>query len=51
MTVNDILIKVKRINTLEARYENGNMNANDFEELVELIQEYREELLHKKVVG
>lgn len=51
MTVNDILIKVKRINALEARYENGNMNANDFEELVELIQEYREELLHKKVVG
>lgn len=51
MTVNDILVKVKRINALEDRYEGGKMNADDFEELVELIQEYREELLHKKVVN
>lgn len=50
MTVNDILVKVRRIGTLEDRYENGNMKTDDFEELIELIQEYREELLRKKVV-
>lgn len=50
MTVNDILIKVRRIDSLEERYDKGSLKADDFEELIELIQEYREELLHKKVV-
>lgn len=50
MTVNDILIKVRRIDLLEEKYDKGSLKADDFEELVELIQEYREELLHKKIV-
>lgn len=50
MTVNDILVKVRRINALEDRFIQENLKVDDFEELVELIQEYREELLHKKVV-
>lgn len=50
MTVADILSKISRIDTLEKRYDNGNMD-DDFEELMELILEYRSELLHKKVVG
>ena len=49
MTVNDILVKVKRINALEDKYDREVLKADDFEELIELIQEYREELLHKKV--
>lgn len=48
--VNDILIKVRRINALEDRYEDGKLTADNFEEFIELIQEYREELLRKKVV-
>ena len=51
MTVADIVNKISRIDTLKKRYDNGNMKADDFEELVELILEYRSELLHKKVVG
>lgn len=50
MMVNDILNKIRRINALEDRFIQENLKADDFEELVELIQEYREELLHKKVV-
>ena len=51
MTVNDILIKVRKINGLEDAYNRGVLKVDDFEELVDLIVEYREELLHKKVVG
>ena len=50
MTVNDILVKVKRINSLEDKYDRESLKTDDFEELIELLQEYREELLHKKVV-
>lgn len=50
MTVNDILIKVRRINALEDQFIQENLKTDDFEEFIELIQEYREELLHKKVV-
>lgn len=50
MTVNDILVKVRRINALEDRFIQGNIKADDYEEVLKIIQEYREELLHKKVV-
>ena len=50
MIVSDILDKVRRINSLEDRHIQASLNANDFEELIDLICEYRDELLHKKVV-
>lgn len=49
MRVNDILVKLRQIDRLEKLYEVGNLKANDFDDLVELIREYREELLYKKV--
>lgn len=49
MTVNDILIKVRRIDVLEDLFIQGCLNADYHEEVIKLIQEYREELLHKKV--
>lgn len=50
MRVSDILVKIRQIDKLEDLHEDNKLKADDFDELIELIQEYREELLHKKVV-
>ena len=51
MTVNDILVKIRQIDRLDDLYEDQKLKADDFDDLVGLIREYREELLHKKVIG
>jgi hypothetical protein len=50
MTVNDVLEKVNEISRYEELYEKSCLNANHFDRLIELLQEYKEELLSKKIV-
>lgn len=50
MTVNDILEKIKQINRLYASHGSTKFNDADIDEAMELLMEYKEELLRKKVV-
>ena len=50
MTVEEVLGKVSDIDALIHTWRNGNLNADHFDDLVDLIIEYKEELLKKKVV-
>ena len=50
MTVHDIITKIRSIQRLIDTYDDGNLCADHFDELIELITEYREELYRKKVV-
>ena len=49
-TVCDVLLKIDKIKLLEDRYMRNNLTENDFRDLIELICEYKLELLAKKIV-
>lgn len=49
MTVYDIVQTLERINDLRDRYNNTQLTSGDFDTLIELINEYRDELLRKQV--
>ena len=49
ITVRDIFDKIEQITRLEDIHDAGNLNANHFDELIELIGDYKDELLNKKV--
>ena len=48
-TVQDILEKVEKINSYIDLDERGHLNANHFGGMIELLEEYKEELLDKKI--
>jgi hypothetical protein len=50
MTVSDILDTIKDIDMLVELYRRDSLNADHFDDLIDLIEDYREELLKKKVV-
>lgn len=50
MTVNDIFNTINDIDVLIKLYRSGSLNADHFDDLIDLIEDYREELLKKKVV-
>ena len=50
MTVNDILEKVYKIDRLYDKYEDHHLDDSDLNESMELLMEYKEELLAKKIV-
>ena len=50
MTVNDILEKIKEIDRLYKSIESTNLDDEDIDETMELLLEYKEELLSKKIV-
>lgn len=50
MTVNDILEKIQRIDRLYDSHESTNLDNADIDETMELLMEYKEELLSKKIV-
>lgn len=49
MTVYDIVCTIERINDLRNRYDNEQLASGDFDTLIELITDYRDELLRKQV--
>jgi hypothetical protein len=49
MTVYDIVQTLERINDLRDRYINEQLKSGDFDTLIELISDYRDELLRKQV--
>lgn len=50
ITVNDILEKVYKIDGLYDKYEDHHLDNSDLNEAIELLMEYKEELLSKKIV-
>lgn len=50
VTVRDIFDKVERIDILKDIHDDGKLNASHFDELIELIDDYKDELLNKKIV-
>lgn len=49
MTVRDIFIKVSDIDRLRDLCKMDSLTADDFNALIDLIEEYRDELLNKTV--
>ena len=49
MTVYDIVQILERIDDLRDRYINEQLTSGDFDALIELISDYRDELLRKQV--
>lgn len=49
-TVFEVLLTIDKIKSLEDRYMKNSLTANDFDDLIELIGEYKDELLSKKIV-
>ena len=50
MTVSDIFETIEEIDSLINLGKKGMLNADHFDDLIDLITEYREELMKKKVV-
>ena len=50
-TVSDILMVINRVRKILLAYDNGNLCANHFDDIHDLLLGYEEELLKKKVVG
>lgn len=50
MTVNDILEKIQRIDRLYDSHESTNFDDVYIDEAMELLLEYKDELLSKKIV-
>lgn len=50
MTVNDILDKIQQIDRLYKSIKSTNLDNADIDETMELLLEYKEELLSKKIV-
>lgn len=50
MTVSDILGTIREIDTFIELHRRGSLNADRFDDLIDLIEDYRDELLKKKVV-
>lgn len=50
ITIRDVLDKIEAIELLENLHDNGQLNANHFDSLIDLIGDYKEELLNKKIV-
>lgn len=48
-TVRDILITINDIDRLRDLHRKGSLNADNFDELIDLINDYKEELLTKTV--
>lgn len=49
MTVYDIVQTLERIDDLRDRYNGERLTSRDFDTLIELITEYKDELLRKQV--
>ena len=49
-TVCEVLVTIDKIKLLEDRYMKNSLIAQDFDDLIELIGEYKDELLAKKIV-
>lgn len=49
MTVYDIVQTLERIDDLRDRYDNEQLTSVDFDALIGLITEYKDELLRKQV--
>lgn len=49
-TVCEVLLTIDKIKSLEDRYMKNSLTAHDFDGLIELIGEYKNELLAKKIV-
>lgn len=47
--VKDILLQIEKIELMEKKYDNGTLNADDFDTLIDLIVSYKLELYDKKV--
>ena len=50
MTVAEIMEKVQAIDDLYETYNRGGLNADHFEDMMDLLADYREELMNKRVV-
>lgn len=48
-TVCEVLLTIDKIKSLEDRYMKSSLTVHDFDDLIELIGEYKEELLAKKL--